>query len=186
MYGCPNPPGRCRYSDAALVEITSGYDWDPGTLANTVERALYPDISGSTEISAGDPRVNISGVLSELMVGDIIEKIGRTTGTTAGEVQMTCGTKSVEHEGVTYVYLCTGGAFAGMQEGDSGSPVIWRNAQGLAFLVGIAFAGNQDPPFDTVWFNNWHWIDYELGSVTQDLDPLWYGEPPPCQPPDPC
>lgn len=122
------------------------------------------------------------------MVGDTVEKIGRTTGKTAGEVDMTCGTWSVidREDGLEYVYLCTGAAFAGMQGGDSGSPVIWRNSQGQAFLVGLAFAGVDSG--EQLFFNNWHWIDYELGSVTQDLDPHWYDDapPPPCEPPDPC
>jgi hypothetical protein len=172
MWGCP--AGKtCRYSDAALVEITNGnFAWDHGGIARTVggPQAL-PTIYASLSIDQANPRIALAGTITDLFPGDVVQKIGRTTGWTSGVVTNTC-----LH--VTYgphdpnSRLCSAAVSGGAGRGDSGSPVFWQGSNGQYYLAGILFGGN--PNLDNIagdnyWFSNWDYVDYELGTPARDL-----------------
>lgn len=174
LWGCPS--GHvCRYSDAALVEIYTNESWDHGGIARPVSRTLLPQIEGSKTISSSNPRFQIAEPLSELLVGDVVEKVGARTGWTAGTVISTCRTVSPppDASGIVFSLLCSGAVQAGVGAGDSGSPVFWQSsANGGHYFVGILFAGLINPATglgQEYYFSKWQLVDSELGSPTNDL-----------------
>lgn len=176
FYGCPSGQS-CRYSDAALIKVGySGWfvdirtDW--GYLARPASRATLPSIYGSLTIDGSNPRLALSGTLSSLYVGDTLEKVGRTTGWTAGEVTSTNSNISLS-DGTRLQNVTVR---AGVGRGDSGSPVFFRGSSGLYFLAGLLWGGNGIQPdgvsFDTFYYSKWSNVDYELGTTLPDLDPV--------------
>jgi len=128
--GCPK--GRkCRFSDAARAAYTSGVTFTLGGIAQT---------SGPNNGS-----LTITGTLSvtgegTAVVGDVANKIGRTTGWTQGTVSATCVNTGVS--GTNIVQLCQTFVDAGVGGGDSGSDVF-ATAGGLdVTLLGILWGGN--------------------------------------------
>jgi hypothetical protein len=173
-WGCPSGY-LCRYSDAALVRITTGDNWNHGGIARPIERVTLPTISGSKTIDSGSPSFQLAGVLSELLVGDVVEKVGARTGWTGGVVESTCRTVTMVEDGTAYAVLCSGVVDAGGGGGDSGAPVFWRSPQGGNYLVGILYAVARHPGSDfgsEYAFSNWSYVDYELGLPTADLYPI--------------
>ena len=176
--GCPT--GKlCRYSDAALVKVTdtSSNGWEVATVARPVQRAVLPTLSGSLEIDAANSKFTLTAVLTHVFQGDTVEKVGRHSGWTAGEVSLACITQ-IAAVGSSYVNLCTIGAFMGAGEGDSGAPVLFRNSQGQYLLVGILWGGASPSPGESVgeqmlasW---WTYVNSEIGP----LDPFTWSPPP--------
>jgi hypothetical protein len=116
------PAGRrCRYSDSAFarvphpsgpaVSISRGFIARP-TSANT----------GALTISHTTPRFRIVGETSFPVVGETLNKVGRTTGWTRGTVSSTCVNTNVANSNITL--LCQDFVNAGVAGGDSGSPVF--------------------------------------------------------------
>ena len=73
------------------------------------------------------------------MVGDVANKIGRTTGWTQGTVSATCVNTGVS--GTNIVQLCQTFVDAGVGAGDSGSDVFGLSG-GQATLLGGLWGGN--------------------------------------------
>lgn len=128
----------CRLSDAVLVSTTGIFSsqWDLGGIARTTTRGVGPGSSGSLTISSTTPRIALAGS-STFFVGDSLEKIGQTTGWTAGVVTGTC----VYHSDGTFGRICDGVVASGANHGDSGSPVFWKSGTGSYFLMGILWGG---------------------------------------------
>lgn len=172
LWGCPSGK-TCRYSDAALVEITNTtMTWDHGGISRTLGGPQgLPTIYATRDIDQANPRIGIAGRMSDLFVGDVLEKVGRTTGWTSGVVTSTCQHITFGPSDPHY-RLCSGVVSAGAGRGDSGSPVFWRGSNGQYFLAGLLYGGipNLDNiAGDNYWFSNWYYVDYELGTVAQDL-----------------
>jgi hypothetical protein len=114
------PPGRlCRFSDSAFVRRDSGpgqaaapADAEFGYIANATGGSL--DIVGKHRITAesGFPPLD----------GQVLQKVGRTTGGTKGTVSATC--VDVNQQGTNLTLLCQYQAGYGSGPGDSGSPVF--------------------------------------------------------------
>lgn len=127
------PSGRqCRYSDAAL------FAFEPSIFVNH-GRVAFPPVGSLTftEIrtisSLGDP-----------VAGMAVEKIGRTTGRTAGTVQETC-VQMIVFQGVVdtgRTLLCQFRASYSSAGGDSGSPVVQVWPDGTLVARGIHWRGN--------------------------------------------
>lgn len=192
LYGCYAALG-CRFADAALVRITNNnYAYDLGGVARTVGPTSLPSYYGSLTIDDNNPRFGMAGTLSDLFVGDVVNKVGRTTGWTTGTVVATCRDVYYGDRG----YLCSGSVNGPAGRGDSGSPVFWTNSLGQHLVVGILFSGaaNYDGTVgDNYNFSNWSWVDYELGTILNDLQvyPYTYtpppgGDPDPVDPPADC
>ncbi|MDQ3606644.1 MAG: S1 family peptidase [Gemmatimonadota bacterium] len=166
LYGCASSlaPLGCRYADVALVEIRdTNRDWDLGGVLRTQSRTMLPSYYGTLQIDLGRPTFEMSGVLSSLFVGDTVNKVGRTTGWTAGVVESAC--RNIFYDGRGY--LCSGVVQGPAGRGDSGSPVFWTAADGRQLVVGILFSGS--PNYDNIVgdnfnFSHWSYIDYELGQ----------------------
>jgi hypothetical protein len=74
-------------------------------------------------------------------MGQLVAKVGRTTGWTEGDVFLTCADTPVASSNITR--LCQTHVNAGVGGGDSGSPVFLRRVDSsLAALVGILWGGN--------------------------------------------
>lgn len=115
------PVGRhCRYSDAALFLISPGVTYSLGSFAPT---AGANNLNWSTNLDyywtyhSENNRAN----------GGWVNKTGRTTGSTGGNVSRTCATFAQSENGVDTgrSILCQWQAGYASLPGDSGSPVEW-------------------------------------------------------------
>jgi len=133
------PAGRrCRYSDSAFAQRDAGIGADLGFLERT--SAL-----GSIQI-AGSYR--IAGTVAFPVLGELLNKVGRTTGWSQGTVSATCqdidAWENGQDTGITL--LCQDMVAAGVGGGDSGSPVFRITNSPSANdvnLYGILWGGNQ-------------------------------------------
>lgn len=129
------PTGRrCRYSDSAFGQYASGIPASMGKIARTSSL-------GSLTI-AGD--WTIVAEATATIVGQTLNKVGRTTGWTQGAVTNTCVTTYVANSDV--VRLCQNFVQASVGPGDSGSPVF-RIVDPAAYTVelhGILWGGTLD------------------------------------------
>jgi hypothetical protein len=129
--GCP--PGRvCRYSDSAYAQRASGVNAAQGFIA-------MPDSvnTGSLTIVADQFRITSEGAS---LVGQIVNKVGRTTGWTQGAVTNTCVNTGVS--GTNIVQLCQDFVSAVVGGGDSSSPVFAISSGNDVQLRGILWGGN--------------------------------------------
>jgi hypothetical protein len=127
------PPGRvCRFSDSAFVR------WGNRRDAN-LARIARPSGLNSLKLAAAAHRFVINTV-AEAEVGDVVNKVGRTTGWTRGPVVATCADVNVAGENATM--LCQSVVEAVSNSGDSGSPVFIQSSAANASLVGILWGGN--------------------------------------------
>ena len=116
---CP-PDRACRYSDAALIEYTnSSVSWDFAKVA----QVYWPSLTLSSTWT------RLSGQ-RDVFVGDLLQKIGRTTGLSGGRVDRGCARVPqferapdgrIVDTGRTM--LCQVMSQYESGEGDSGSPV---------------------------------------------------------------
>ncbi|MCI2430886.1 S1 family peptidase [Candidatus Acetothermia bacterium] len=129
------PRGKvCRYSDSAFSQLASGVTADLGYIERTT--AL-----GSITI-AGSYRV-VSEATSNALVGETLNKVGRTTGWSQGNVTNSCVNVAVS--GTNIVQLCQDFVGASVGSGDSGSPVFRITNSPSANdvqLYGILWGGN--------------------------------------------
>lgn len=147
----------CRYSDAAVIYTDGATADNFGYIARTTFWAYGRSGIGSLEIDASNPRMQITGESAFPAQGDYLDKIGRTTGWTFGEVQKTCS--DVEYSGRRVI--CTDFVNMGVDFGDSGSPVfIWQG--NTVTLAGILWGKNSESALISAMWN----IEYDLGALT--------------------
>ncbi len=123
----------CRYSDSAYSQRDGTVTADQGFIARTTGVN-----SGSLTIS-GQFRVVSKGAS---IVGATVNKVGRTTGWTAGQVTATC--VDVLVLGSLNADLCQDVVSAGVGAGDSGSAVFAITSGNDVQLRGILWGGNLD------------------------------------------
>jgi hypothetical protein len=125
----------CRYSDAAVFKysITS---FTYGAEARTTSRSTTPGTVGSTTIAASNFSYTGLGNEADMMVGDTLDKVGRTSGWTAGVISNVCRDVYVPF---TNQYLaCSTVVNMTVMPGDSGSGVFLWDGNGS---YNITFAG---------------------------------------------
>jgi hypothetical protein len=128
------PRGRlCRWSDAAYASRASGVSATRGAVAKTTG----PN-NGSLEI-AGSFTIG-SELSGNSTVGTTLNKVGRTTGWTRGNVTNSCVDTGVS--GTRIVVLCQDFVSAGVGGGDSGSPVFRVVSGDTVELSGTLWGGN--------------------------------------------
>lgn len=171
----------CRYSDASRALYSSGVLSDRGVIAKTsgVNTGSL-DVTGAFTITAqNNTGTHFTGT---------VNKVGRTTGWTQGQVSNTCATVNVFASKVQL--LCqtfvrrSGSAIVG--SGDSGSPVFTTSGDN-ATLIGILWGGSGN---DTFIFSPLKNIQDELGGLTATADGGGGGDSggaddPPCVPKGP-
>jgi hypothetical protein len=111
---------RCRYSDAALVQVSNAnVDWN--RIAHTTFWGAGYGAWGS--ITVAPPAFNVTGVQNWPFNGQMVDKMGRTSGWTYGFVRRTCVTMPRSFWNRA---LCQYWASYTSVGGDSGSPVyLW-------------------------------------------------------------
>jgi len=155
--GCP--PGRlCRYSDASRAAYANGANQALGLIARTSGANNGSlTITGSFTIGADDCGTT-GGCLA---VGTTVNKVGRTTGWTAGNITNTCVNTGVL--GSRIVQLCQTFVSAGVGGGDSGSDV-YQITGSTVKLAGVLWGGNSaGTQFVFSPFGN---VTRELGALT--------------------
>lgn len=163
---------RCRYSDAARAAYHSGTASTQGAVAKT------------TGVNNGSVTVDGSFWITEqnntaTSYSGTVEKVGRTTGWSSGNVTNTCATVNVS--GSDIQLLCQtlvqrrGKQIVG--GGDSGSQVFQVISGDNVRLIGILWGGSMNG--DTFVFSPLKSILDELGAFTATLS----GNPPEGDPP---
>jgi hypothetical protein len=130
---------RCRYSDAALVQVTNAQ-----VSPNRIGRTTYwggPQQVGSIVIDNANPTLAVTGVQNWPWNGQMVDKVGRTSGWNYGFVTNTCVTMSV---GFPRRLLCQYWATYLSQGGDSGSPVFLWHGNNVT-LTGINWGHVNSP-----------------------------------------
>ena len=125
----PGPPVvlQCRYSDALRAKYLPNVRSSLGQISRLLFRTRfqgteYPDGAQGLTIDPANPFFQITGERPYPTVGQILNKVGRTTGWTYGPVTETCFNSLAV--GTTHVRLCNSAVNAGSAGGDSGSPVF--------------------------------------------------------------
>lgn len=116
----------CRRSDAAFAEYSDGIDVR-GLVARP-EAWAGPNASGggTRNIDHGSPTLAVTGTSAQPVSGEMVDKVGRTTGWTWGFVNRTCFAVGV-NGAPNVVMRCQYQASYNEGGGDSGSPVfVWR------------------------------------------------------------
>jgi hypothetical protein len=149
---CPKGK-KCRYSDAARAN----YD---GSRPSTAEIARTTGPNNNSLTVDGSFSVVGQGEAGFNDAGTIVNKIGRTTGWTQGQITRTCVNTSVQ--GSNVMQLCQTFVQAGVGAGDSGSPVFIEQGAG-AVLIGILWGGSSDNR--TFVFSPLSQIEQELGAL---------------------
>ena len=169
----------CRRSDASRALYNGSTASTQGVIAKTtgVNNGSLTTAATNFTITAQDDANNtFSGT---------INKVGRTTGWTAGTVTGTCVTVNVSGSNVQQICqtLVTNNGANIVGAGDSGSPVFKITSGDNVTLVGILWGGGGNSQFVFSPLKN---IQEELGTVTATSDGSGGGggEPPP--PPPPC
>lgn len=159
--GPPCPSGkRCRHSDSSLItydEPQSEFA-DFGRIARTLARSQS---SGSITVNSSNPEFFITAEASGTSIGQVLDKIGRTTGWTWGQVSFTCSNINVSGTNITF--LCQDAVNSGVGGGDSGAPVFrWSGSGSSVSLHGILWgsAGN-----GRYFFSSVGRIELEHGSL---------------------
>lgn len=115
------PLHNCRRSDAAAIKIAPGVSFERGKIVRTEFRG--DGVDGSTNIiNAPDPTWSIAITDENPSTGTFIQKIGRTTGWTSGNIINTC--IDVQKSGGWWQMNCQTRTDYRATGGDSGSPVF--------------------------------------------------------------
>lgn len=152
------PAGRkCRFSDSAFVK------YDKKNLGNFA-RIARPTGAGSLNLNPGGARFTIKGKADGAAAGQVVNKVGRSTGWSAGPVTSTC--VDISSSVTEYTMFCQGLARANVAGGDSGSPVFVRTKRNDVTLVGLLWAGGTDGAGNTVFaFSPLENVELELGAL---------------------
>jgi hypothetical protein len=150
LAGCP--AGRvCRRSDASRASYINGTTNTVGQIAKTGRPGRSLTVTG---------RFNITSETSAV-VGNVVNKVGRTTGWSQGSVTNTCVNTNVSGSNITQ--LCQTFVSATVGSGDSGSPVFRITSGDDVGLVGILWGGSGSQSFV---YSPLSQIEAELGNLS--------------------
>ncbi|MGH7584843.1 MAG: hypothetical protein ACREMH_01200 [Gemmatimonadales bacterium] len=151
LAGCP--AGRvCRRSDASRAAYNSGIQFTLGRIAKT-QRPRRSDLT-----ITGNFTITGEGSVA---AGQTVNKVGRTTGWSQGQVTQTCVNTNVSGTNITQ--LCQNFVSATVGSGDSGSPVFSIGGGDNVTLVGILWGGSGSRLFVYSPLTN---VEQELGALT--------------------
>ncbi len=171
----------CRYSDASRALYNSdAVESAQGLIARTT------GVNNKSLTTAGTFHITSQNTTAQTFSGSV-DKVGRTTGWTRGEVTNTCVNVNVSQSTIqllcqTMVYNRRATIVSG---GDSGSPVFKYNGTSDVELIGILWGGSGTSTFVFSPLKN---VAQELGSFTATGSSGGGGGevPPPPPPPDDC
>ena len=152
LSGCPS--GKvCRYSDSAFIRFASGVSYNQGKIAKTTS-------AGSIDVDH-NAKFRIVAERSTLTQGEVIEKVGRTTGWTGGRVTDICMNVMLA---ANRMLLFQAMATVHAESGDSGAPVFAVTdspAVRDVDLLGTMWGGTTSTPVE-IWFS-------PVGGIYRDL-----------------
>jgi hypothetical protein len=153
---------RCRFSDASLARYLPGVEALVGAIARTTLRGLT---AGPLTIDDQKPVFSIVDKRPFALMGQTLDKVGRTTGWTVGTVAATC--TDVALAGTDIVQLCQDLVFSGSLGGDSGAPVFESQAAFTndVVLYGLLWGGGMTPFGPRFVFSPMENIEFELGPM---------------------
>jgi len=159
--GC-YPHRRCRLGDVSVARYVPGVEATVGAIARTTLRGLT---AGSLTIDDGQPTFTITNRQPFAVMGQTLDKVGRTTGWTVGTVVATCIDAFVA--GSDVALICQTRVLSGLGGGDSGAPVFESQApfSNDVTLYGILWGGsntNFGPSFVFTPLEN---IEAEFGPM---------------------
>jgi hypothetical protein len=157
--GCPS--GRvCRQSDAAFAAYTSAIT---GTNGFTLGRIAQTSSTSKRDLTVvGNYTVTSDASGSTFVVGEVVNKVGRTTGWSQGKVTQSCVNVNVSGSSVTQ--LCQTIVSATVGSGDSGSDVFTITSGTNVKLDGVLWGGSSNGR--TFVFSPLANVQAELGSLT--------------------
>jgi len=156
LAGCPGGK-TCRYSDASRAAYVNGANQALGVIAKTSgPNNGSLEIVGSFTITADDCPTTLGGCLA---VGTSVNKVGRTTGWTAGTITNKCVNTGVQ--GTRIVQLCQTFVSAGVGGGDSGSDVFVGTSS--VKLAGVLWGGSS---------SGTQFVFSPFANVVRELGPL--------------
>jgi hypothetical protein len=148
--GCPS--GRvCRFSDASRAAYQQGAGFTVGRIAKTQKPGRSLTITGSFTIGREGAAVQ----------GSVVNKVGRTTGWSQGQVTNVCVNTNVSGTNITQ--LCQNFVSATVGSGDSGSPVFEIDSGTDVGLVGILWGGSGSRTFV---FSPLSQVEDEIGALS--------------------
>jgi len=173
-FGCTPLGGyqpRCRYSDSTWIRHGTGGVFR-GQLAQTQSwlgnTNCCTNGCAACQTSLTSPRFQIYGTAAPLQ-GMTVEKIGRSTGWTTGEVSVPCHD---EPDGEGRWLICQVVTNLITTGGDSGSPIFyWWSSYGVntVELVGLLWGADSNGTYGSPWAN----IAADLGSIDVKYTPQW-------------
>ncbi|HEY0554671.1 MAG TPA: hypothetical protein VGG20_10410 [Thermoanaerobaculia bacterium] len=160
--GTPCPAGnKCRYSDSSFAQY-NGNSTKLGGFRFLAHPSARGPFEGSITLRPAGSRFTIAGTGTAAQ-GQIVNKIGVTTGWTYGQVVATCA--DVNITGTTYTLLCQNIVTAGADHGDSGSPVFaWTKGNSVT-LLGILWGGGTSNGQIVFAYSPFASVQDELGTL---------------------
>jgi hypothetical protein len=167
------PLGRqCRYSDALRAQVGSGQVFVLGKIARTslLNTLMVSDSIPYLTVDPVNPPYAIASEQPLPVVGQVLNKVGRTSGWTQGAVVSTCENIDVTDSQITQ--LCQSLVDAYVDNGDSGSDVFGFNTDGTVNLAGVLWGSSSDLVTGAVQFiySPLAAVERELGNLTT-IDP---------------
>lgn len=156
----------CRWSDASRAAVDPEVPYELGHIARTL--AVDPTL-GTLEVDPKKSTFRIVGEQPHPVLGETANKVGRTTGWTQGEVIATC--VNTIPLGGSGVLRCQADVQAGVDSGDSGSPVFASTNRrgsvggGRVILLGILWGSSLDEGDPVFVYSPMFNIERDLGSL---------------------
>jgi hypothetical protein len=167
---------RCRTSDASRAKYSAGSPFVLGLIARAAqENTTGTTLADTITVDSAAPSFSITAEQGTSVVGQTLNKTGRTTGWTSGPVTATCVTVNITASEITQ--LCQDLVDAHVAGGDSGSPVFGGHTDGSAFLAGILWGSSTNLQTGRVQF-----IMSPLQSVKNEIGNIKTFDPPPIDP----
>jgi hypothetical protein len=157
------PRGRkCRYSDAARASYSASVGSTRGAIAKT----SGPN-NGSLDVTGAFTVTTQDNTTTSFATGTTVNKVGRTTGWTQGNVTQTCVNTNVSGSNITQLcqtFVQNPNNAVVVGGGDSGSNVFGITSGDNVQLVGILWGGNSSGTLFV--FSPLKQIRDELGPIT--------------------
>lgn len=158
---CPRGK-KCRFSDSSRALYGAGTASTRGAIAKTsAPNNGSLDVVGSFTVTSQD------NLTSSFPIGTTVNKVGRTTGWTQGNVTQTCVNTNVSGTNITQLcqtFVQNPGGAVVVQGGDSGSNVFRVTAGDNVQMVGILWGGNSAGTLFV--FSPLKQVQDELGALT--------------------
>jgi hypothetical protein len=159
--GCTN----FRASDASFFTAFT-YPSRRGSIVRTQGRVSGS--AGTLAIDTSNPWINMNTDSPLIFAGLQVNKVGKATGWTYGNVTNTCQDATMSDGGSNHRVLCEDVATVWVHSGDSGGPIFtWDGEDGGSFLGLLTQFGNGcGDPCTTISFTPLSNIVNDLGSLT--------------------